>query len=120
VTVTFVAVFGPLSVSVTVKVMMSPTLGFALFVTCVSARSDSCGVTVSETMLFAALGSGAAEWRTLAVFVRGPGVATVAWRPSVRGEPFEIVPTVQTPVTEEYVPWLGLADTKLRPDGSLS
>src|SRR5262245_12066547 len=37
---------------------------------------------------------------------------------SVRGAPGLTVPTVQTPPT--YVPWLGVAETKVRPAGKRS
>ena len=34
--------------------------------------------------------------------------------------PFASVPIVHTPVPETYVPWLGVADTNVSPDGSKS
>ena len=44
---TLLALLGPLSVTVTVNVMVSPTLGAALLTVLVSARSACCGVSAA-------------------------------------------------------------------------
>src|SRR5262245_49875187 len=54
----------------------------------------------------------------VAVLVCGPGLTTRTCSCSVCGVPAATVPTVQTPVTGLYAPWLGQPATKLRPAGS--
>ena len=44
----------------------------------------------------------------------------MAWIRSERAAVVSTVPTVQRPLTGSYVPWLGVADTKLRLDGRRS
>src|SRR5262249_20272993 len=50
-TATLVATFGPRLLNVTVKVMLSPTLGAALLTALVNARSDCCGVSCASDVL---------------------------------------------------------------------
>jgi hypothetical protein len=56
----------------------------------------------------------------VAVLVWATGLATVAWRSRVCGVVVVTVPTLQAPVALLYVPWLGVADTKVSPAGSRS
>src|SRR5437588_302259 len=56
-TVTLVAVSGPVSLSVMVQVMVSPTLGVELLTALVRARSACCGVSVTLALLLAEFGS---------------------------------------------------------------
>src|SRR5205823_4483798 len=48
------------------------------------------------------------------------GLTTLAWSCKVCGATVVMVPALQTPVAEVYVPWLGVAETKVRPVGSRS
>ena len=57
------AASGPLLVSVTVKVIVSPTLGVGSLTVLVSARSACCGVSVALAVLLAVLGSNWSAWR---------------------------------------------------------
>src|SRR5437763_807563 len=54
------------------------------------------------------------------VFVCVVLLTTVAWIARVNGVAVVTVPTVQMPVADAYVPWLGLAVTKVNPAGSRS
>src|SRR5262245_33327369 len=56
----------------------------------------------------------------VAVLVCAPGLATVAVMDRVWRTPALTVPTAQVPVALVYVPWLGVADTKVSPAGSRS
>ena len=56
VTCTPVAAFGPALVRVTVKVIVSPTLGVGLLTVLVSARSACCGVSVALAVLLPGVG----------------------------------------------------------------
>src|SRR5437899_10727032 len=56
-TVTLVAELGPASLSVMVKVIVSPTLGVGLLTVLVNTRSACCGVSVALALLLAVLGS---------------------------------------------------------------
>ena len=67
------AVSGPLSVSVTVKVIVSPTLGVGLSTVLVRTRSACCGVSVAVAVLLPVLGSNWSEWVIVAVFVCAAG-----------------------------------------------
>ena len=100
VTWTLVASFGPLLVRVTVKVIVSPTLGVGLLTVLVRARSACCGVTTALAVLLAVLGSNWSAWLIVAVLVDGFGLATVAWMTSVWAVERPRFPTVQVPVAE--------------------
>ena len=89
---------GPLLVRVTVKVIVSPTLGVGLLTVLVNARSACCGVSVTLAVLLPGLGSNWSAWLIVAVLVCGSGLTTVAWISSVWGVPTLTVPTVHTPV----------------------
>ena len=121
--VTSVAVSLPRFESVTVNVIVSPTLGRASSTTFSTFRSAYFGVSVTLSVLLFGLGSYWFEVRTLAVLVCGCGVpedggSTIAWIVSVRAKAVSTVPTSQTPVPTVYVPWLGWADTNCRPAGT--
>ena len=100
VTWTLVASFGPLLLSVTVYVTVSPTFGVGLLTVLASARSACCGVTTALAVLFAALGSNWSAWLIVAVFVDGFGLATVATMTSVWAVERSRFPIVQVPVPE--------------------
>src|SRR5947208_2469026 len=68
-TVTLVAVSGPRSLRVTVKVMVSPTLGVALLTVLLTCRSARCGDSVALALLLPAFGSNWSLWLTAAVLV---------------------------------------------------
>src|ERR1700694_2427591 len=55
-----------------------------------------------------------------AVFVSGPVVVTVAVKANVTTAPLATAPMFQTPVPLVEVPWLGVAETNVRPAGSWS
>ena len=92
------AASGPLLVSVTVNVIVSPTLGVALLTAFARARSACCGVSVALALLFAVSGSNWSLCPTVAVLVCGLALTTVARIVSVCGIVVVTVPTVQTPV----------------------
>src|SRR5262249_33321516 len=100
--------------------MMSPTLGVGLLTCLPTTRSACCGVTVEPAWLLPGLGSNWSAWLIVAVLVCSLGLATTAWSWSVAVASLASMPTVHTPVTLLYIPWLGTADTKLRPGGSRS
>ena len=93
------AASGPLLVSVTVKVIVSPTLGVASLTVLVSARSACWGVSVALAVLLPVFGSNWSASLMVAVLVCAAGLTTVAVMVSVCGAPGPTVPTVQTPVT---------------------
>ena len=97
-TVTLVAVLGPLLLSVTVKVIVSPTLGVALLTVLVTARSACCGVSVALALLLAVSGSNWSAWLMVAVLVCGVGaVHRGAGSAASAATPWSTVPTVQSP-----------------------
>src|SRR6516165_9722121 len=98
--------------------MVSPTLGVGSLTVLAMARSACCGVAVTPALLLPGLGSNWSAWVMVAVFVSGPGLATVAWMVSVSGVAAGTVPTSHRPVVLLYVPRLGVAVTKVRPAGS--
>src|SRR5262245_54020042 len=100
--------------------MVSPTLGLGWSTVFISCRSACCGVSVALAVLLPVLGSGWSLWLIVAVLVAVAALATVAVRVRVCGVPGLTVPAVQTPVVLLYVPWLGLAETKVSPAGSRS
>src|SRR5689334_20818700 len=109
---TLVASLGPLFLTVTVKWMVSPTLGVALSTVFVTTRSAvATGVTVEDAVLLAVFGSNWSEWLTLAVLVKlgKPAAVTVPWSVRVADAPLLSVPMVHTPPAN--VPWLGVAET---------
>src|SRR5260370_395693 len=77
-TLTLVALSGPLSVSVTVKVMMSPTLGVGLSTVLLRARSASWGVSVALALVLALTGANWSAWPMFAVLVCALGLTTWA------------------------------------------
>src|SRR5262249_18444736 len=103
-TVTLVAASGPALVSVTVKVIVSPTLGAVLLTLLVSDKSARCGLSVALPWLLPPLGSNWSLWLIGAVLVCAVGLTTFAWSWSVCGVPGLTVPSVQTPVTGLYEP----------------
>src|SRR5262249_35016341 len=82
-TATLVAASGPALLRVTVKVMVSPTLGVALLTALARARSACCGVSVALAVLFVVSGSNWSAWLTTAVLVWAFGLTTRAVRVSV-------------------------------------
>src|SRR5262245_4849802 len=76
-TVTFVAGSGPAVGGVTVKVMVSPTLGVGLLTDFVTDRSACRGVSVVLPVL-PPLGSNWSLWLTVAVLVVGAALVTRA------------------------------------------
>src|SRR5438270_801672 len=103
-----------------VKVMVSPTLGVELFTVLTTARSACCGVSVALALLLPVLGSNWSARLMAAVLVGALALATCATSRRVRAASVSTLPTVQIPVPLAYVPWLGLAETKLSPAGSAS
>ena len=92
---------GPLSVRVTIQVIVSPTLGSGLLTRLGQrARSARCGVTTALAVLLAVLGSNWSAWLILAVLVDGFGLATVAWMTSVWAVERSKFPIVLVPVAE--------------------
>src|SRR5262245_47894600 len=104
VTVTPVAASGPLLVSVTVKVMTSPTLGVGLLTDLVIPRSACRGVSVVLAVLLPPSGSNWSLWLTVAVLVVAAGLTTRAWTASVALAPPAKVQTPHRPVALVYVP----------------
>ncbi len=99
---------------------MLPTLGAELSTALVRNRSACCGVTVVLAVLFPRLGSNSSEWVMVAKFVVGLGLTTVARIVRTADEPLATLPTVHVDVAGSYVPWLGVADTKVSPAGRTS
>ena len=66
-----VAASGPLLVRVTVKVIVSPTLGVGLLTVLATARSACCGVSMALAVLLAVLGSNWSASVIVAVLVCG-------------------------------------------------
>src|SRR6516162_1355226 len=99
-TVTFVAVFGPRSVRVTVNDTVSPTLGVGLLTVLPRARSACCGVSVALPLLLEAFESAWSRRLRAAVLVSWLELTTRAWMVRVLGAVVVTVPTVQTPVLE--------------------
>src|SRR5438132_905872 len=97
-TVTLLAEFGPASLSVMVKVMVSPTLGVGLLTVLVNTRSACCGVSVALALLLAVLGSNWSAWLTAAVLVWALALTTLARICKLCGVVVVTVPTVQMPV----------------------
>src|SRR5207253_10997447 len=95
---TLVAVLGPLSLSVIVKVTVSPTFGVGLSTLFSTARSACCGVSVALLLLLPALGSNWSARLIAAVFICALGLTTVALNVSVRADSVSTVPTVHTPL----------------------
>src|SRR6478672_11746348 len=94
---TFVARWGPLLVSVTLKRIVSPTLGLGLSTVLMRARSACCGVSVALAVLLLATGSNGSEWVMLAVLVCGSGLTTRAVIVRVWASDGLTVPMVHTP-----------------------
>ena len=118
--VTFVAVDGPLLLTVTVKVTVLPTPGVALSTVFVIARSACCGVTAALAELFATFGSDWSACVIAAVLVCAAGDTTVAESARLAEPRLAIEPTVHTPVAGTYVPCYGVAETNVRPAGKMS
>src|SRR4051812_27135863 len=95
-----VAVLGPLLVRVTVKVMVSPTLGVASLTVFVTARSARCGVSVALAVLLLELGSNWSAAATVAVLVRASRLVTVAVIVKVCGLAGLTAPTSHVPAAE--------------------
>src|SRR4051812_20959256 len=85
-TTTWVAASGPLLVTVTTKVMTSPTLGVVSLTVLLIWRSDRWGVSVALAVLLPACGSNWSLWVMVATLVTGVATATRASRVSVAGE----------------------------------
>src|SRR5262245_16343603 len=96
--VTLLAESGPAFVSVTVKVIVLPTLGVGLLTILLMTRSACCGVSPALAVLLPASGSNWSAALTVAVLVRAPGLTTRAARMSVRAPLVSTVPTVQIPL----------------------
>ena len=79
VTCTPVAESGPLLLSVTVKVIVSPTLGVGSSTVLLTWRSACCGVSVALAVLLPMVWSNWSLWLTVAVLVWAIG-AVDAWR----------------------------------------
>src|SRR5437870_13884583 len=56
----------------------------------------------------------------VAVLTAGLGLVTVASRANVRANAVSTFPTVHRPVPLLYAPWLGVAETKVKPAGRAS
>ena len=121
VTETPAAALGPLFLTVMVKMTCPPTAGVALLTVLVMDRSaDTAGVTEAEALLLPGLGS-AVVALTVAVLVTftpaEPDAVAVIVRVALA--PLARVPIVQIPVLLLYSA-VGLADTKVSPDGRTS
>src|SRR5438034_832953 len=101
---TLVAGSGPLSVSLTVKVTVSPTLGVGLLTALVRCRSARRGVAVVLALLFVVSGSNWSLWLMAAAFVATAGPTTVARMARVAFAPPGRVPTLHRPVPLLYEP----------------
>src|SRR5438876_536945 len=86
----------------------------------VRARSAFCGVSVALALLLAPLGSNWSAWLTLAVLTCALELTTLALMVRVALAALARLPTLHTPVPLVYVPWLGVALTKVSPAGSRS
>src|SRR5262249_26980134 len=95
---TLVAVSGPLFVSVTVKVTVSPTLGVWAPTGLVRLRTACWVVVVAVLLLLVVSGANWSEPLTLAGFGPAPGLSTRAWMVSVGAPPDATDPTIQTPL----------------------
>src|SRR5262249_27255043 len=100
--------------------MVSPTLGVGGRTALGICRSACRGVSVAAAILLPVIGSDRSAALTAAVCVWGSGLTTRAWICKVCGVLGVTVPAAQTSVALLYVPWLGVADTKLSPAGSTS
>ena len=89
------AASGPALVRVTVKVIVSPTLGRGSLTVLLSCRSDCCGVSVALAWLLPVCGSNWSLWPTLAVLVSAWGPSTSAVKVRVWETPGARVPTAQ-------------------------
>ena len=99
VTSTLVAASGPLLVRVTVKVIVSPTLGVASLTVLVSARSACWGVSVALAVLLAGVGSNWSASLMVAVLVCASGLTHRGRMVSVAAPPALTCRPSQTPVT---------------------
>src|SRR5262245_50387807 len=99
-TVTFVAVFGPWFVRVSVNVTVSPTFGRGRSTALTRCRSARWRATTAWAVLLAVFGSNTSEAETDATLVAAAGPATVARRIRVVLAPDATVPTVHVPVPE--------------------
>src|SRR5687768_6221399 len=96
-----------------VKVMLLPSVGVRVDAVLVIDRSaEGVGTGVSVSVLSLGSGSGVVVV-TVAVFAYGPAAFTVTTIESVAPAPLTMLPTVHTPVPLVYVPWLGVAETKV-------
>src|SRR5208337_3229083 len=100
--------------------MVSPTLGVGSFTVLETTRSAWRGSVAVVLVLLAVLGSNWSEWVIVAVLAVDLALTTMAWIWSDWGAVASTVPTVQRPVVELYVPWLGIAATNRRLDGKTS
>jgi hypothetical protein len=120
-TTTFVAASGPRFFTLTVYVMVEPTVGPALLTLLVTARSAAATVTLTLAESSAAAGSPGNDDVTAAAAVRAwpavPG-STVAATSSVALSPGAIVPASQAPVPGANVPWLGVSPVQVSPAGT--
>ena len=95
-------------------------MGVGSFTVLVTDRATCCGLVDVVAVLLAVTGSNWSAWVIVAVLTVEVSLVTCAWIRSVRAAAVSTVPTVQRPVTGSYVPWLGVADTKVRPAGRRS
>nr|WP_235857703.1 hypothetical protein [Paenibacillus albiflavus] len=100
VTSTPVALSGPLFVTVTVKVIVSPTFGVASLTVFVMERPACWGVIVADDVLLPVFGSNWSACDIFAMFVCVADKTTTAWSSRDAVEAFVTVPTAQTPVVE--------------------
>jgi hypothetical protein len=97
---TLVAPLGPLFLSVTVKVMVSPTLGLGLLTDLPSCRSAALAFIEVVALLLAGVGSTWSLWSRLAVLPVAAGSVTIATMVRVGIAPTATAPTVHRPVVE--------------------
>jgi hypothetical protein len=122
VTVTPVAVLGPLFVTVIVYINRPPTTTGSGESVLVIDRS-ACGLMVLDTEPLLLLESGSeTPLPTVAVLVMVPDAVAVTTIVTVALAPFPMMPSAQFTVLVPVhgLPWLGVADTKLTPAGSVS
>src|SRR5262249_7724733 len=117
---TLVAASGPSLISLSVKWIVSPTFGVGLSTDLARTRSAFCGVSRAPALLLPVFGSNWSAPLIVAVLKVGFWLATLAWSVRVVVAPLATIPTVHAPVAELYIPWAGVALTKVRLDGNRS
>src|SRR5438876_341914 len=96
--VTLGAALGPVLLGLSVKVMVSPTLGAALFTVLTTTRSACCGEAGALAVLLLISGSNWSSWLMVAVLTAGLGLLTRASTIKVRANAVSTLPSVHRPL----------------------